>query len=454
MSKRILFSILSILLFSASDILAQDVIIKLSNSSFEDFPRPGREPRGWYDCGGRFFQNETPPDVHPVPGTPAFEVTKKAHDGETYLGMVVRENDSWESVGQRLSKPLEAGKCYTFSIYLATSKIYKSSIRGSNEKVDFNTPIKLRIWGGRGYCNKGELLAESGTVSNTDWKEYQFKFEPKQRTSYIMLEAFFKTPVLSPPNGNILLDKASDIQMIPCDEELPVAKKPEVDITNPSSERNTVLKNSFDLVAKVLNVKEKRKILLKVNGRNIRNFTYNSNSKKLTANIKLKEGTNTVSVRASNSEGKDSDETTIIYEPPVVKVDPPPVKKSKMEEDLISLGVREKLKVEKLAFEVDSYEITEGSKPVLDDIFNFLRNNNTVKIEIGGHTNRFCDTEFCDKLSKNRAKSVVDYLIGKGISKDRLTYVGYGKREMINFGKSAEAQRKNQRVEIKITSKS
>ena len=292
MSKQFLFSIFSILIFSAGDVLAQEKPIYLNNASFEDFPRPGREPRGWYDCGRVNFPNETPPDVHPVLDNPSFEVTKRAQDGDTYLGLVVRENDSWESVAQRLSTPLEAGKCYTFSIYLATSKIYKSSIRGSDRRINFTEPLKLRIWGGKGYCNKGELLAESGIVTNSDWQEYTFKFEPRQRANYIVLEAFFKTPQLVPPNGNLLLDNASPIQMIPCDEQLPLVQKPEVDITTPSTDSRTVTENSFNLLAKVLNVKEKRKILFKVNGRNSRSFTYNTNSNKLTAKLKLKKGPN------------------------------------------------------------------------------------------------------------------------------------------------------------------
>ena len=288
MTKQFLFSILALFAFSIGELSAQGDPIYLTNSSFEDMPRPGKQPRGWYDCGAINFPEETPPDVHPAIDIPAFEVTKKAVDGDTYLGMVVRENDSWESVAQRLSKPLEPGKCYTFSIYLATSKIYKSSIRNSNKIVNFTEPLKLRIWGGRGYCNKGERLAESALVTNSDWQEYQFKFEPTQRANYIILEAFFKTPALVPPNGNILLDKASPIQIIPCDEELPLVKKPSVEITNPATKGRTVESNTFNLLAKVMNVKEKRKILFKVNGRNTRSFTYNTNSKKFTAKVNFK----------------------------------------------------------------------------------------------------------------------------------------------------------------------
>ena len=452
MSKRFLISFFSILVFSATDLLAQEKPIYLNNSSFEDMARPGREPRSWYDCGAINFPEETPPDVHPVLETPAFEVTKRAQDGDTYLGMVVRENDSWESVAQRLSTPLQAGKCYTFSIYLATSKIYKSSIRGSNEVVNFTKPLKLRIWGGRGYCNKGELLAESALVTNSDWQEYKFKFEPKQRSNYIVLEAFFKTPQLVPPNGNILLDNASPIQMIPCDEEIPLVKKPEVEITNPRMKSRTVSEKSFNLLAKVLNVKGKRKITFKVNGIKNRSFTYNSNSKKLTAKLNLRQGENKVTILANNEAGVASDEATIIYEPAVVKVDPVKPNKSEMEEKLDKLKPGETLRVDELFFDVDSYVITEVSLPILEDIYSFLEKNKKVKVEIGGHTNRNCDTQFCNELSTNRAKAVVDFLVSRGINSSQLSYKGYGKTEPLTFSPNPKAQAKNQRVEIKILS--
>jgi len=434
-------------------IFAQGDAIVLSNPSFEDFAHPGHTPRGWLDCANTVFPLETPPDIHPTEEH-SFGVSKKASEGDTYLGMVVRQNDSWESVGQRLRRPMQAGKCYSFSIDLSKSATYISGLRGSDENIEFTKSIKLRIWGGNSYCDKKELLAESKLVTNTDWKEFSFKFEPKQRASYIIFEAFFKTPTLSPPNGNLLLDNASAIQPIPCDEELPLVKKPEVDITNPSS-RKTVKTNTFDLIAKVKNVTQERKILLKVNGRNTRDFTYNPSTNRLEATLKLKEGINKITIRASNSKGNAKDETSIVFNPPVVeqpvvKVEP---KKSEMEKSLGKLNEGQTIKVDKLFFDINSFTINDVSKPALDEIYDYMRKNGRVKIEIGGHTNKNCYTDYCNKLSTDRAKAVVDYLVGKGITANRLTYKGYGKTKLLDFSGNPEAQKKNQRVEIKIISK-
>ena len=463
MFKRIIFAIFFLFLLSSSAFSQNDKPIELTNASFEDLARPQQPPYGWWDCG---FTGETPPDVHPVLPEGSFGVTKEAQNGNTYLGMVVRENDTWESVAQRLSLPLEADQCYTFSIYLARSAKYVSSLKNKPGVLNFTTPVKLRVWGGSGFCNKRELLDESTLVKNTDWKEYYFKFNPKQRHTYIVLEAFFQTPAPVPPNGNILLDNASAITPIPCNENAqPVVKAPEVNITNPSGKNKKVKKPAYSLIATVLNVKEKREILLKVNGKNQRNFSYDPLTNKVRLKLNLKEGENLISLRASNRAGNAKDETTITYKPlagvspPIAEVPPPvkpksnPVKQdSEVVRQMKKLRPGETIKIDKLYFDIDSYEINDSSIPALEEVVVFLKTNVNVKVEIGGHTNQRCDTNSCNKLSKSRAKSVMDYLITRGISNRRMEYKGYGKTKPITWVKSSAAQKKNQRVEIKILS--
>ena len=211
-------SLLSIFIFLFQISNAQQKVIELNNPSFEDFPRPGVPPRGWFDCGRMDFPNETPPDIHPIHDN-TFGVTQTPFDGTSYLGMVVRENDTWESVSQKLEYPLKEGKCYIFSIYLSRSDSYTSAIRGKDGKVKFKEPLTLRIWGGNGYCEKAQLLAESDEVYNTIWEKFTFYFTPNEKVKYIRLEAFYKSRNYLSPNGNILLDNASPIQLISCDDE-------------------------------------------------------------------------------------------------------------------------------------------------------------------------------------------------------------------------------------------
>lgn len=209
---------LSVICFLSAVPMVFSQTIELRNASFEDAPRHSTTPYGWYDCGQ---VEETPPDIQPG----AFDVLQKAADGNTYLGLVTRDNDTWEGVAQRLSQPMQAGECYTFSISLARAENYISISKTTRVEENFNKPIRLRIWGGTSYCSKKEKLAETITIKHTSWKEYSFKLNPKGNYNYIFLEAFFE-PTLFPYNGNILIDECS--ALVPCDKKIdePIAEKP------------------------------------------------------------------------------------------------------------------------------------------------------------------------------------------------------------------------------------
>ena len=113
--------ILVIFLFSAMGTNAQFDTISLRNPSFEDTPRQGgyyntkrqaqnNNIKGWFDCGIYNFEEETAPDIHP---SNFWSNTKQPSHGRTYLGMVTRDNDSWESVSQELRSPMKAGvECF------------------------------------------------------------------------------------------------------------------------------------------------------------------------------------------------------------------------------------------------------------------------------------------------------------------------------------------------------
>jgi len=110
------------------------------------------------------------------------------------------------------------------------------------------------------------------------------------------------------------------------------------------------------------------------------------------------------------------------------------------------------MRLDKLYFKADSSSIEPGSLPTMDELFEFLTENGSVAIEIGGHTNNIPTHDFCDQLSTARAKAVADYIIGKGIDPKRVLYKGYGKRKPKFTNKTKDGRRKNQRVEIKVLS--
>lgn len=387
-------SLLSMLAWGQAYTQSLGDTVFLSNPSFEDYPRAGRQPMGWYDCG---FPNETPPDVQP---DPTFQVNKPAFHGNTYLGMVVRDNETWESVSQRLSKPLRKGKCYSFKLDLARSEDYYSQSRVTNEPANYATPAKIRIFGGYGYCDKNYMLAESKLVINTRWIEYEFKFEPIGDYSYITIEAYYQTPTLFPYNGNILVDHASPIAPIPCDEPIASNEPPPA---NPSKATppKTTPKNPP---------------------------------------VK-KEEPKTNPVRPEEPKIVDN---TPKPKPPVQDEEVfQGVKRSQLKEGTI-------ISIDKLYFEANNAVLKKESFPKLDEVFQFLTSNDDLVVEIGGHTNGLASPGFADQLSTARAKAVADYLVKKGIENARLQYKGYGRGTPIADNSTVEGRRKNQRVEIKI----
>ncbi len=140
-----------------------------------------------------------------------------------------------------------------------------------------------------------------------------------------------------------------------------------------------------------------------------------------------------------------------VVEEPVVEE---PVKKPKILQELEREKLREgqTIRIDQLYFAADSSAISSNSSEVLAEIYDFLASNPEVVVEIGGHTNGIPSHEYCDRLSTERAKAVVDYLTEKGIPRKRLEYKGYGKRNPVDTNKTSAGRKKNQRVEIKILS--
>ena len=80
----------------------------------------------------------------------------------------------------------------------------------------------------------------------------------------------------------------------------------------------------------------------------------------------------------------------------------------------------EAVRMEKLQFDADSTKINDSSIPTLEELYNFMYDNPTIVVEIGGHTNGLPEHDYCDRLSAARAKAVADYIIGKGIEEKRV----------------------------------
>lgn len=352
--------------------------IAFTNPSFEGIPKCCEAPSGWFNCGKT---DESPPDIQPG----FFQVTKAPNHGETYVGLVVRDNETWESIGQRLPRPLENNECYEFSVDLCRAELYLSLSRTTGDEVNYATPAKIRVWGGMGYCDKREMLYETPLITTTRWLTYTFRISPKKGTyPFICIEAYYKTPTLFPYNGNILLDNASPITQIDCNLPPMEAGRPPV-VNNEKPQPTTTTKKA---------------------------------------------------------------DTQAIVVKPVQT--PAPQATEKINREGLKKGST--IRLENVYFDADKYVIKPECVPALMVVYDFLVENPDVVLEVGGHTNNRPTPEFAETLSTSRAKSVAEWLVGKGIPAERVQYKGYGKKFPIETNATAEGRKRNQRVEIKILS--
>ncbi len=120
---------------------------------------------------------------------------------------------------------------------------------------------------------------------------------------------------------------------------------------------------------------------------------------------------------------------------------------------IAQLRVGSVLELGHVFFKADDYRLDSASYRTLDALATFLKRHPSLKIEVGGHTNLRPGDRFATELSANRARSVMRYLTDNGVPADRVTYKGYGKSRPRVQAISTEADRANQRVEVKVLEK-
>lgn len=349
--------------------------IYLSNPSFEGYPGAGIEIPGWYNCGPA---SETPPDLQPG----FFRVMTAPRHGNTYLGLVVRQTGTWESVGQRLSQPLEINQCYEFSLDVRRDTSYKSPLASSGIEVKFTTPARIIIWGGTGYCNKGEVLYQSSSIIHPRWLTYNCRLSPTKGTwTHIIIEAYYGSPDPFNPalplhaNGNVLIDNCTPIKSVVCGPEKMPAPKPRPELT--------------------------------------------------------RKGVDKPAAKPAAAQPKPT---------------PAPVAEIKTPKRGKSYRLDVYFKANEYTFDLGS------SEKSLEELYNMLKNNADVSVEIGGHTNNLLhpyEAKALD-LSTKRAKSVADWLISKGVASSRVQYKGYGWKKPVEPNTTPEGRKRNQRVEVTI----
>jgi outer membrane protein OmpA-like peptidoglycan-associated protein len=111
------------------------------------------------------------------------------------------------------------------------------------------------------------------------------------------------------------------------------------------------------------------------------------------------------------------------------------------------------IRLNNIFFDSGKFDLLSESFAELDILFALLKDNKNIKIEIAGHTDAVGSDTDNMELSKNRANSVLKYLVGKGITSDRIVAKGYGESKFIAPNTTEEGKQLNRRVEFVILEK-
>ena len=105
---------------------------------------------------------------------------------------------------------------------------------------------------------------------------------------------------------------------------------------------------------------------------------------------------------------------------------------------------------EGLTFALGSAKLTPQAEGVLDGLVALANKHPDAVIEIGGYTDSSGSAVFNQRLSENRALSVRNYMVLKGITPDRLRAIGYGETNFVATNDTPEGMQQNRRVEFKF----
>jgi len=128
--------------------------------------------------------------------------------------------------------------------------------------------------------------------------------------------------------------------------------------------------------------------------------------------------------------------------------------KDKFKQELENISEGGRIALKNINFDLDKTDLLPESYIELDKVVEFMHEQDIKQVQIAGHTDTRDSDEHNLKLSDGRAKSVVDYLISKGIDKERMTSKGYGETQLlVKVAKTEDEHRKNRRVEFIILKK-
>jgi len=121
--------------------------------------------------------------------------------------------------------------------------------------------------------------------------------------------------------------------------------------------------------------------------------------------------------------------------------------------DLKPIQVGMSYRLNDIYFDFNSYELQPESMVVIDEFYQFLVDNPTMKVSIQGHTDNIGSEKDNLILSENRSHAVYDHLVKRGISIDRIDYKGFGESRPVESNDGEDGRARNRRTEFVIVEK-
>ncbi|MGD1844524.1 MAG: OmpA family protein [Salibacteraceae bacterium] len=117
------------------------------------------------------------------------------------------------------------------------------------------------------------------------------------------------------------------------------------------------------------------------------------------------------------------------------------------------LEVGKAIVLKNIFFDSGKSDLRPESTIELTNVYELMKDNPTLKVEISGHTDNVGSNNANQSLSELRAQAVVNYLLELGITTDRMSFKGYGETAPIATNDTEEGRQENRRTEFKVLAK-
>jgi len=117
---------------------------------------------------------------------------------------------------------------------------------------------------------------------------------------------------------------------------------------------------------------------------------------------------------------------------------------------LVPIEIGQVVRLNNVFFDFDKWDLRPESFVELDRVVKLLNDNPAIEIEMSAHTDSKGSDDYNYKLSDNRARSVMEYIISKGIAASRIVSQGYGETKPVDTNETDDGRQMNRRVELKI----